>query len=208
MASPTIITPKAGAEKFRQLAARLEKPASLFIEVAGMLEAETEANFEAEGRPDWMPLSDATKSDRMKRNNGSTVLKILQDRGILAASVNGDHGDNWAMISAGGAASDYALIQQVGGTINRAPYSTKTRLRTDAKGNLVRQGKDKRLSVFAKDSHKRVRETWSEVAPFSIDIPARPYLPFYGSIDNATLQPQAETKLLEIVSSFLEAPFA
>ena len=203
-----IITPKAGAEKFRQLAAQLDKPTSLFVEIAGMLEAETEANFQAEGRPDWMPLSDATKRERMKRNNGSTVLKILQDRGILAASVAGDHGENWAMISAGGAASDYALIQQVGGTIERAPYSTKTRLRTDAKGNLVRQGKDKRLSVFAKDSHKRVRETWSEVAPFSIDIPARLYLPFFGSVDNATLQPEAEAKLLDIVTGFIESPFA
>lgn len=203
-----IISPKAGAEKFRQLASQLKKPAEMFLEVAGMLEAETEANFEAEGRPDWVPLSIATKRERLKRNGGSTVLKILQDRGILAASVAGDHGDNWAMISAGGAASDYALIQQVGGTIERAAYSTKTRLRTDQKGNLLRQPKDKRLAVFARDSHKRVQESWSEVGPFSIDVPSRPYLPFYGKLESATLQPEVETKLIDIVTSFIEAQVA
>ncbi|WP_234082298.1 phage virion morphogenesis protein [Azonexus sp. R2A61] len=204
----TTITPKVGADKFRQLAANLEKPASLFIEVAGMLESETEENFASQGRPDWIPLADSTKRSRLKRNNGSSLLQILQDRGILGASVAGDSGDDWAMISAGGAASDYALIQQVGGTIERAPYSTKTRLRTDAKGNLLRQPKDKRLAVFASDSHKRVRESWSEVGPYSVDIPARPYLPFYGSVEDATLQPQAEVKLIAIAIRFLEAPFA
>jgi phage gpG-like protein len=206
-----IVTPTIGAEKFRQLASRLKKPASLFGEIAGMLEFETEANFEAEGRPDWMPLTAATKRDRLKRQKGKSLLNILQDEGFLASSVSSISGDDWALVGAGGNASDYALIQQVGGTIDRAAYSTKTTLRTDAKGELLRQPKDKRLAVFAKtkgaDAHKRVRETWSEVGPFSIDIPARPYLPFKGSLDNAELQPQAEAKLIDIVSNFLEAPF-
>ena len=202
-----VINSAAATEQFRQLASKLDKPSSLFAEVAGMLEAETEANFESEGRPDWVPLAESTKRERLKRNNGSSLLKILQDRGILGSSVSGDHGDDWAMISAGGAASDYALIQQVGGTIERAAYSAKTRLRTDGKGELLRQGKDKRLAVFASDTHKRVRESWSEVGPFSIDIPGRPYLPFFGSLADATLQPSAERKLIDIAVAFLGSGF-
>lgn len=174
----------------------------LFQRIAGMLEEETEANFSAQGRPDWVPLSAATREERLKRNRGSSVLMILQDRGILAASVSSDYGPDFALIGAGGAAKDYAAIQQFGGTINRAAHSTKTRLRTDSKGELLRQGangRKKNLAVFAKDSHKRVQEKWSEVGAFSIEIPARPYLPFLESPENATLQPEAERKLLDIL---------
>lgn len=153
-----------------------------------------------------MPLAASTKRERLKRNRGSSVLKMLQDRGILAASVSSDFGPDFAEVGAGGAASAYAGLQQFGGTINRAAYSTKTRLRTDSKGELLRQGKDgkkKHLAVFAKDSHKRVKETWNEVGPYSFRVPARPFLPISGPADHMTLQPVAEEKVLDIVGDWL-----
>lgn len=131
---------------------------------------------------------------------------ILQDRGILASSVSSEYGANFSLVGAGGAAKDYAAAQQFGADIDIPARSVKTRLRTDQKGNLLRQGAEwtkKNLAVFASDDHKRVRESWSEVGAFSIHLPARPYLPFRGAGADATLQPSAETKLIDIVSDVL-----
>jgi phage virion morphogenesis protein len=178
----------------------------LYQRISGALEAETEANFAAQGRPDWVPLADATKKRRLARNKGSSVLKILQDRGILAASVSSDYGADYSVIGAGGAASDYAAIQQLGGTIDMPARSTKVRLRTNAKGDLVRQGTEgsaKGRAVFAKDTHKRARESWHTVEAYSITIPAREYLPFTMSGGSPQLQPEAEVAVLDIVTRLL-----
>lgn len=183
----------------------------LFKAISQALEYQTEQNFEAEGRPEWVPLSAATIRERKKRNKGSSLLKILQDRGILASSVSSGYGSDFSEIGAGGAARDYAAIQQEGGTIERAPYSVKTRLRTDRKGNLLRQGSEgsaKGRAVFAKDSHKSVLESWNEVKAYSIKIPGRPYLPYFGSGANATLQPEAATSILDVVESMISARMA
>jgi phage virion morphogenesis protein len=190
-----------------QAAQQLKDGRSLFRTLAGTLEAETEANFAAQGRPSWVPLSAATRRDRLKRNQGSSILKILQDSGTLAASISSYYGSDFAVVGAGGAAKDYAGIQHFGGTIERPAYSVKTRLRTDAKGTLLRQGTEgraKNLAVFAKDSHKRVQESWSTVEAFKVDIPARPYLPFSGPPGGATLQPAAEQSVLDVVMRALQ----
>lgn len=202
----TEINVKAASAMLAKVKGGLRDGSSMYQRISGMLEAETEENFASQGRPDWVPLSEVTKSDRLKRNHGSSVLMILQDRGILAASVSTDHGADFAFIGAGGAAKDYAAAQQFGADIEVPARSVKTRLRTDQKGELLRQGATgtkKNLAVFAKDSHKRVRESWSEIAAFSIHLPARPYLPFLGSGADATLQPTAEAKLIYIVSDVL-----
>ena len=194
-------------KRINDAARQLKDGRSLFKLLAGTLEAETEANFAAQGRPSWVPLSAATKRERLKRNKGSSILKILQDSGILAASISSDYGDDFAVVGAGGAAKDYAAIQQLGGTIERPAYSIKTRLRTDVKGSLVRQateGKGKNLAVFAKDSHKRVREVKSTVDAYSVKIPARPYLPFDGPPESATLQPAAARSLLDVLAGYME----
>lgn len=194
-------------KRINYAARQLKDGRSLFKLLAGTLEAETEANFAAQGRPSWVPLSAATKRERLKRNKGSSILTILQDSGILAASISSDYGDDFAVVGAGGAAKDYAAIQQLGGTIERPAYSIKTRLRTDVKGSLVRQateGKGKNLAVFAKDSHKRVREVKSTVDAYSVKIPARPYLPFDGPPESATLQPAAARSLLDVLAGYME----
>lgn len=194
-------------KRIDQAAQQLKDGRSLFRALAGTLEAETESNFAAQGRPSWVPLSDATRRERLKRNQGSSVLKILQDGGILAASVSSYYGADFAVVGAGGAAKDYAAIHQFGGTIDRPAHSVKTRLRTDAKGTLQRQGTEgrgKNLAVFAKDSHKRVRESWSTVDAYKVNIPARPYLPFSGPPESATLQPAAEQSVLDVVMRALQ----
>lgn len=194
-------------KRIAEAAQQLKNGRSLFQVVAQTLEAQTEANFAAQGRPSWVTLSAATKAERLKRNKGSSVLKILQDRGILAASVSSSYGTDFAQIGAGGAAKDYAGIHQFGGTVERPAHSVRTRLRTDAKGTLLRQGAEgrgKNLAVFAKDGHKRARETWYEVAAYSVQIPARPYLPFSGKPASAVLQLEAERSLLDVLMRHLQ----
>lgn len=193
------VQPGNAGKQLHEAAAQLRDATSLFRSIAQLLESETEANFAARGRPSWVPLSKATVAERLKRNKGSTVLKILQDRGILASSISSDFGSDFAMVGAGGAAKDYAAIHQLGGTIERAPYSVRTRLRTDAKGNLLRQAANRNLAVFARDTHKRARESWSTVEGYKVSIPARPYLPFSGPPDNAALQPSTEASLLDLL---------
>lgn len=188
----------------------LTESQEMYMAIAQALESETEANFAAQGRPSWVPLAPATIAARNKRNNGSSTLRILQDAGILAASISSEYGDDYALIGAGGAASGYAAIQQFGGTIDRAPYSTRVRLRTDAKGNLLRQGTEgsaKGRAVFARDSHKRARESWAEVGAYTITIPARPYLPFKGDPASALLQPKAERSIQDILARTVAGAF-
>ncbi|MDR1063063.1 MAG: phage virion morphogenesis protein [Azoarcus sp.] len=183
--------------------ATLADATPLMKRIAGILEAETEANFAAQGRPHWAPLATSTKKARLKRNNGSSHLQILQDSGILAASISTDYSPSHAQIGSNVA---YAAIHQFGGTIAHDARSQKVRLRTDAKGSLLRQGKSgrkKNLAVFAKDRHKRARETWHQVDAYTVTIPARPYLPFMGSPTSATLQPEAERSILDAIKKLL-----
>lgn len=166
--------------RIEQAAAKLENMRPLMQRVAGVLEHETEADFAAQGRPPWAPLSKATIAKRLKRNQGRTVQRILQDRDILASSISTQYGADSAQIGVGGAARDYAAIHQFGGTIQRAAQSRKTRLRTDTKGNVVRQGNEdgaQGRATFAEDRHKRARETWSTVGPTRSRSPPGPSCP-------------------------------
>lgn len=196
---------------------RIDKTAELLNEgtaihraIARMLEAETEANFAAQGRPAWVPLAKSTVAKRMRRNRGSSTLQMLQDRGILAASVSSQYGRDFSLIGAGGAARGYAAIQQFGGTIERAAHSGWVRLRTDRQGNLMRQGdkgRERNLAVFAKEKgqrpHKQFVTRRYTADAYTIDIPARPYLPIVGSPNDARLQPEAERSALEVVEQLI-----
>lgn len=184
-------------EKIGQAQALLEDGRPLFQEIAKALESQTESNFEAQGRPAWVPHAKSTIAARLKRNNGGSVLKILQDHAILAKSISTEYGPDFTLIGAGGAARHYAAIHQLGGVIHQAAYSKKIRLRTtDKKGTLHTRGN---LATFAKKEHKRFRESWVEVKAYDVTIPARPYLPFIGN----QLQPQAATSILDIVNRML-----
>lgn len=179
---------------------------SLWRVLAGTLEAEVEANFAASGRPSWVPLSEATKRKRLSRNKGKSVLRILQDSGLLARSVFSVSDDSSAGIGVPGNTVGYAAIHQYGGTIERPAHSVKTRLRTDARGALLRQGTEgsaKGRAVFAKDSHKRVQEGWGTVDAYSINIPARPFLPFAGKPGSEVLQPETGRSLLAVLQDHL-----
>lgn len=99
--------------------------------IAGTLETEREKNFEAEGRPAWQALAQATLDARAKRVNttrsGKTKrgklisasagnFRILQDTGALAASFASGADDNQAW---DGSNLVYAAVQHFGGDAGR-----------------------------------------------------------------------------------------
>lgn len=183
---------------FQRLAGGYHNTTPLMRAIAGIFAAETEANLNAQGRPAWLGLKPATIRKRTK--DGTWPGKMLQARGALAASVDTSYTRTESRV---GSNKVYAAIQHLGGTINRAAYSTKVRHRTDAKGELLRTSyfKGKGL-VFAKDSHKRVMTRWFEVAAHSITIPARPYFPFGA---DGQLQPSTRDKVYAKVNDYLRS---
>jgi phage virion morphogenesis protein len=166
--------------------------------VARALRNITEDAFQKQASP-FGPAWAALKKSTLKgRRGGGSGAKILQDTGQLAASISSSSDATSATVTAG---KRYAAIHQFGGTIERPAYSTKTRHRTDRKGNLLRTGQfgGKGL-IFAKDSHKSVLERWHEVNGFSIDIPARPFMP----VDRAgRLAPVAQEAVITILQEAL-----
>ena len=183
----------------RRLAGGFHNTTLLMRAIAGIFEAETEANLDADGRPHWLGLALSTIRQRTKA--GTWPGKMLQvSAGGLAASITTRYNRSEARV---GSNKVYAAIQQFGGKIERAAYSTKVRHRTDAKGELLRTAhfKGKGL-VFAKDSHKRVKTRWFEVAAYSIDIPARPYMPFDAA---GNMQPSTEQKVISQTTDYLRS---
>lgn len=95
---------------------------------------QTEANFEAEGRPKWLGLKPATIEERTRR--GTWPGKIMQVSGQLAASYTTDHDGTSATI---GSNKVQAAIQNLGGDAGRGHKShiePRPQLPIDAQGNL------------------------------------------------------------------------
>lgn len=143
----------------------------------------------------WAPNKPATIK---RKGAGKPVLTDSRAlRQAIAAQVSG----NTLTLSA---AQPYAAIHQFGGTIERAAHSRQIRHREDAAGNLLRRalGKGSGL-VFAKDSHKRARTRWAEVAAYAIRIPARPYMPVRT---DGSLYPGEQAEVLRQIEAWLAKP--
>ena len=161
------------ARALGQLAALGEDMSAPMRDAGEYFVRRTDARFDAEQAPGgahWAPLAAATR----KRKRGS---KILTERARLRGSFSyRAQADGLEF----GTSVIYAAIHQFGGSIERGAYSSTARLRTDAKGNLLRQvddqGKATHRAIFAKDSHKRARSVRYTTEGFSIHIPARPFL--------------------------------
>ncbi|SAI74571.1 Mu-like prophage protein gpG [Bordetella ansorpii] len=149
-----------------RLGALGRSPRPMFQAFANYGENSTRLRFERQAGPDgaaWKP------SRRAAKTGGKTL--ILSRR--LLRSITSVYGGDFA---AWGSNVVYAPIHQLGGVIERAPHSVRVRLRTDARGSLLRQAGAKKLAVFARDRHTRARESWHEVQAYKIRMPARPFL--------------------------------
>lgn len=182
---------------------QMEDTTPLFKSISETLANETEWNFQQQGRPRWLPLADSTKAKRLRNNNGSNMLMILQESGLLAASITPAYGPSWAAV---GSNLPYAPVHQLGGTIHHPERTSITRLAENKNGALKRQRSNSNLAVFARRDHK-AREMPSQTKAYDVEIPARPYLPFFGKGQSARLQPEAEQSVLQTIGGYLMAGF-
>lgn len=169
-----------------RVSASTQDTAPLMREIAGILHAEVEENFDAEGRPKWRDLYPSTKKARARK--GHWPGKILQVSGHLAASVTPGSTDDKAQVSTN---VEYAAAQHFGATItqgSRSSLFTQER----RKKNTVRGKK----GTFTKGKKKVGPGGAGSVTsgPRVIDIPARPFM---------TLPESGVQKIIEAVKRFL-----
>jgi phage gpG-like protein len=77
----------------------------------------------------------------------------------------------------------YAAIHEFGGRVHHPARQVKTRLRTDARGNLLRQLGHPKLAIFARTSHKRAKEVITRGKEYDVDMPER--APFRTGIEES-----------------------
>lgn len=181
-------------ERIGHLLRVLEHPRPIMAGISVEMLSQTERGFELEG-PGWQKLRPRTVKAREKK--GKWPGKILQVSNALARSYVTSYGDDYSQI---GSNLVYAAIHHHGGTIQRKGKSGTVRLRTDAKGALLRQGKHGKLAVFARRSHKRAAERHFEGKPYTITMPARPALPIRP---DGTLTPTALDAVIGVVRKAL-----
>lgn len=144
---------------------------ALMRNVAASMLAAVEENFAQQGRPRWQALKPRTIAQR--RKSGHWPGKILQRTGRLKNSMSQRWTAERAVV---GTNVLYAAIHNQGGTISRKPRSQTVRLRTDAKGRLLRQAGHPNLAVFARKRHQRAAERQASIGAHSIDMPQREFM--------------------------------
>ena len=191
------ITEQGVQSALQQVADVLQDPTPLMAGISVELLTQTERGFELEG-PGWQKLRPATIRQRTKR--GKWPGKIMQVSNALARSYLPFHSSTEAGI---GTNMVYAAAQHFGAKIQRQGKAGTVRLRTDAKGVLLRQGdkgKLAKLAVFARASHKRAVDRAYQGKDYTITLPARPVVP----VDSAgNLKPTALDAILRVVQTAL-----
>lgn len=167
----------------------------MMASIASELAAQTEMAFTDEG-PGWPQLKPSTVKRR------GSAHPILQVSNALARSVTTQSGADYAQVGVGSNLS-YPAIHQFGGTIKRKGKAGSGRLRNDAKGNLLRQSGHSNLAVFANSKHKRYSERNYQGKDYSIEIPARPFLPITA---DGQLKPTALDAVMGVLQQFLTKP--
>ena len=181
----------------QQAAIVLQDLTPVMAGISAELLSQVEYAFAQEG-PGWQKLKPSTIRRRTAEKKWPG--KVLQVSNALARSYLPFHSRTEAGI---GSNLTYAAIHHFGGKIQRKGKAGTARLRTDAKGNLLRQGAAGRLaklSVFAKKSHKRAVERSYQGKDYTISMPARPALPVDAQ---RNLTPPALDAVLRVVQTAL-----
>jgi len=120
------------------------------------------------------------RSVRMRGNNGKPfpvsdhVLGIRDAHYFRQLRATEARIEGERIVSSIGANVKYAAIHEFGGTIKRVLLAGSVRLRTDKRGNLLRQGKNGNLAVFAKRRHKLAQTvSFAGGKRYEVRIPAR-----------------------------------
>ena len=117
------------------------------------------------------PTSDSTLSVRTNRLRGSVRASKAVPTGA-------------AVVSSIGSNVSYAAIHEFGGVIHRTVQAGIIRVKTNKRGQLIRQGKNGKLLVFAGRKTKYSKAMAAKGASWDINMPAR--APFgHGIADRA-----------------------
>lgn len=143
-----------------------ESPRPIWEAIGQYGETSTRLRFKNQAGPDgakWKP------SARVRKQGGQTL--VLSSRLLRSIThVSNASGAEW------GSNVVYAGIHQFGGKIERLAFSSTLRLRTNARGQLLRQKDNARLAVFAKATMKRAVTRRYTVDAYTVNMPARPFL--------------------------------
>lgn len=170
------MTPGDLLQNLQAMHQRADDPTPALKAIGDLMMRSVELNFRAEGRPTrWQEVTKATR--KLKGLRGKS--KILTWSGNLARSITAAVKGRKVVLGVPEGIK-YARIHQKGGVIDREGRSGSVRLRTDARGNLLRQGQGRlgNLAVFARGDHKRAVERAFTHGAYQIPMPARPYLLF------------------------------
>lgn len=149
----------------KQLQAKAKAPGSAMRQIAGIMHRAVEKNFEAQGRPTpWLPLALSTQKQRARE--GHWPGKILQVHGQLVGSITRRYTATEAVV---GTNKEYALIHQLGGTVQHPPSTAKVFFKKH------RRGKHKGHTLFSKESKASYGMSVQKQG-YSITIPARPFM--------------------------------
>lgn len=163
----------------------LADPDELLLDIAGVLMDIHRRRFRAQVSPDgtpWQALSPGYL--KRKRKNKDKVLTLDGNlRDLLRYQISGG-----ALLF--GSDRPYAAIHQFGGKINRAARASTVYFRQEKSGAVGRQFVRKDKSNFAQDV---------KVGPYTIDMPARPWLGT-SEEDNAQILQRAMRYLTRVVS--------
>lgn len=162
----------------RELLARLAHDAagSIAPRLGEYLLESSQRRFDTQRAPDGSPWAPLKKryAERKKYHRD----KILTLRGYLRRNIRYQSaGPNAAQV---GSNTPYAAIHQLGGAIKRKAREATVRLRTTAKGDLMRQAGHSNLAVFAGRRQQRAVERKALVPEHIIDMPARPFFGVSG----------------------------
>ena len=108
--------------------------------------------------------------------DGPTTLEGLrvvtnQLRPSIHASKARIEGDS--VTSSIGSKVSYAALHEFGGTVHHQARKGVVRLHTDRAGNLLRQGANGKLAIFARKSHKLAKTVNYEGKAYDVTYPAR-----------------------------------
>lgn len=178
---PIEVDDKGVVNLLNELKARMSDLTPVMGAIGQRIQSSVQQNFEVGGRwsgivksflggsAKWKELKPATKKRKAKAGKEKTLIMS----GILKNSISSTVTPDSVTV---GTNVPYGAIHQFGGDIYVGARTVKTRHRTDAKGNLLRQDGFKNLVKFASAKHKRVKERFYSAEAHTIHIPARPFL--------------------------------
>lgn len=160
----------------------LQNPQAMFRDMGEYMLIALDARFESQSAPDgtpWQPLSPSYQKRKRKNQN-----KILVLDGYLKNTLRYQVSDNELAV---GSNRVYAAIHQFGGEIQIAARSQQAYFNHNSKsGEVGPRFVNKRRANFSQ---------WVSLGPYTIKIPARPWL---GT------SPQDDDELLAIANKHLE----